>query len=95
MVLAEFRQRNTCEGWQGENSAGVGKTLSRVRSGSQIAHIHHSVYSPWSILLGAALHAFCILRMTEFLLFIVDAKSFLDVTITCKSVNLGWYCTSY
>jgi hypothetical protein len=37
MALAKFRQRLTCEGWQGENSAGVGKTLSRVRSGFQIA----------------------------------------------------------
>jgi hypothetical protein len=80
MVLAEFRQRITCEGWQGENSAGVGKSLSRVRSGSLIARIH---FSPWSII-GAALHTIRFPRMMEFLLSIVDAKSFFGVMFRCK-----------
>jgi hypothetical protein len=39
MVITEFRQRITRERWQGEDSAGVGKTLSRVRPGSQISHL--------------------------------------------------------
>jgi hypothetical protein len=92
MVLADFRQRITREGWQGENSAGVGKTLSRVRSGSQIAPIHNSVFLPWSILLGAALHTIWIPRMLEFLLSIVDTRSFLDVMLTCKPRLVLLYC---
>ena len=84
MVLADSRQRITCEGWQGENPAGFGKTLPRVRSGFQIAYyVHYSVFSPWSVI-GAALHTIRIPKMMEFLLSIVDAKSFLDVMFTCK-----------
>jgi hypothetical protein len=75
MVL--FRQRITCEGWQGENSAGVGKTLPRVRSGLRLL-----TFTPFSILtlvaiLGAALRTIWIPRMLEFSLSIVDAKGFL------------------
>jgi len=36
------------------------------------------------VILGAALHTIWIPRMLEFLLSIVDAKSFLDVMLTCK-----------
>ena len=66
-----------------------------VKSTFGISDYSHSPFYilTWSTLLGAALHAICIPRMMVFLLFIVDAKSFLDVTFTCK-LRLVLYSTA-